>query len=84
MSDHIVIDEWSPSWAQKFRDKAEVIRGELGSLAVRIDHIGSTSIDGLAAKPIIDIQISVEAFDPIGALVAPLQRCGYGRAQLDL
>lgn len=77
MSERVVIDSWSPEWARKFREKAELIRNELGSLAVRIDHIGSTSIHGLAAKPIIDIQISVTSFDPMEALVVPLERCGY-------
>lgn len=77
MGERIVINAWSPAWAQKFRGRAEVIRSELGSLAIRIDHIGSTSIHGLAAKPIIDIQVSVASFNPIDALLAPLERCGY-------
>ena len=77
MTEHIVINSWSPEWARQFRKRAEALRNELGSLAMRIDHIGSTSIRGLAAKPIIDIQISVESFDPMEALVAPLERCGY-------
>ena len=77
MDERIVINAWSPAWAQKFRDRAEVIRTELGSLAVRIDHIGSTSIHGLAAKPIIDIQVSLESFEPMQALIVPLEKCGY-------
>lgn len=77
MGEPIVINAWSPAWAQKFRDKAKAIRNELGPLAIRIDHIGSTSINGLAAKPVIDIQISVGSFEPMETLVGPLQRCGY-------
>lgn len=73
----IVISNWSPMWERSFRAKAEAIRAALGPLAIRIDHIGSTSINGLAAKPIIDIQVSVKAFDPIESLVSPLERCGY-------
>ncbi|TBY68958.1 GrpB family protein [Rhizobium leguminosarum bv. viciae] len=73
----IVICDWSAEWAEKFRTKAAVIREALGTHAKRIDHIGSTAIRGLAAKPIIDIQVSVAAFDPLDSLVEPLKAIGY-------
>ena len=44
---------------------------------MRIDHIGSTAVPGLAAKPVIDIQISVASFDPLEAFRAPLEALGY-------
>ena len=53
------------------------LREELGDVALRIDHIGSTSIVGLAAKPIIDIQVSVAAFEPLDRFRLPLERLGY-------
>ena len=53
------------------------LRNALGSLALRIDHTGSTSVPGLAAKPIIDIQVSVAALQPIAAYAAPLRAIGY-------
>jgi GrpB-like predicted nucleotidyltransferase (UPF0157 family) len=46
-------------------------------VALRIDHIGSTAVAGLAAKPVIDVQISVAAFEPIEAFKDPLERLGY-------
>jgi GrpB-like predicted nucleotidyltransferase (UPF0157 family) len=49
----------------------------LGPVALRIDHIGSTSVPGLAAKPVIDIQISVADFEPLDAYRLPLERLGY-------
>lgn len=55
----ISISDWSPEWPNKFALKAAAIRQALGNHALRIDHIGSTSIEGLAAKPIVDIQVSV-------------------------
>ncbi|MBN8951188.1 MULTISPECIES: GrpB family protein [unclassified Rhizobium] len=76
-SDRILICDWSAEWAQAFSRKAEAIRAELGHVAKRIDHIGSTSISGLASKPIIDIQVSVASFEPIDALTVPLEKCGY-------
>jgi GrpB-like predicted nucleotidyltransferase (UPF0157 family) len=43
----------------------------------RIDHIGSTSVVGLDAKPIIDVQISVESLEPMDPFRLPLERCGF-------
>jgi GrpB-like predicted nucleotidyltransferase (UPF0157 family) len=49
----------------------------LANLAVRIDHNGSTSVPGLAAKPVIDIQISVRCLQPMDAYRTPLIKLGY-------
>jgi GrpB-like predicted nucleotidyltransferase (UPF0157 family) len=46
-------------------------------MALRIDHIGSTAVPGLAAKPVLDIQISVTSFDPLEGFSAPLEALGY-------
>jgi GrpB-like predicted nucleotidyltransferase (UPF0157 family) len=46
-------------------------------VAIRIDHIGSTSVPGLAAKPVIDIQISVARLDPVQPFCGPLQGLGF-------
>ncbi|WP_315857386.1 GrpB family protein [Rhizobium leguminosarum] len=73
----IEIRDWSAEWAEKFRVKAATIREALGTRAKRIDHIGSTAIRGLAAKPIIDIQVSVDDFDPMDGLIEPLESIGY-------
>jgi GrpB-like predicted nucleotidyltransferase (UPF0157 family) len=76
-ADEILIASWSPEWTEKFQGKAKVIREAMGPLALRIDHIGSTAIQGLAAKPIIDIQISVADFHPMEVLVKPMAQAGY-------
>lgn len=60
-----------------FRSRAVRLRGALGDVAVRIDHIGSTSIPALAAKPIIDIQVSVDTLEPVDSFRVPLERLGY-------
>jgi GrpB-like predicted nucleotidyltransferase (UPF0157 family) len=46
-------------------------------VALRIDHIGSTAIPHLAAKPVIDVQISVAGFEPLDAYRGPLERLEY-------
>lgn len=55
----IVIVEYRPTWPQEFQRIARQLQDALGDLALRIDHIGSTSVAGLAAKDIIDAQVTV-------------------------
>lgn len=76
-SQSIGICDWSPEWPDRFALKARRIRQTLGDHALRIDHIGSTSIRGLAAKPIIDIQVSVADLEPIASLVERMAFIGY-------
>lgn len=55
----IEICEYRSSWADDFNQQALTLRSALGPLALRVDHIGSTSVPGLAAKDVIDIQVTV-------------------------
>jgi GrpB-like predicted nucleotidyltransferase (UPF0157 family) len=77
MSQAFQIVPYDSAWPTQFEAEAYCIREALGYLAVRIDHNGSTSIPGLAAKPIIDIQVSVESLQPIGTYREPLRSIGY-------
>lgn len=72
----IMIVEPNPEWPNEFDAVAERIRAFVGADVQRIDHIGSTSIAGLAAKDIIDIQITVKNID-CGACIAGLKRAGF-------
>jgi GrpB-like predicted nucleotidyltransferase (UPF0157 family) len=65
---------YDPAWPARFAELGRELRNGLGEVALRIDHIGSTSVPGLAAKPIIDIQISVADFEPLAAYRQPLER----------
>lgn len=76
-TDPIEICAWSPLWLDRFREIGGRLRMALGGSALRIDHIGSTSIQGLPAKPIIDIQISVADFEPFAPLKTALNDAGY-------
>lgn len=73
----VEICAWSPEWPSLFAAKAKRIRSVLGERALRIDHIGSTAIQGLAAKPIIDIQISVANLHAIEVLKEKMDVIGY-------
>jgi GrpB-like predicted nucleotidyltransferase (UPF0157 family) len=73
----LAIVPYDPAWPERFAGLGRELRAGLGDVALRIDHIGSTSVPGLAAKPVIDIQVSVIAFEPLAAFRRPLERLGY-------
>ena len=77
MSGHLEIVAYDPRWPELFEAEAGRIRQALGPLAVRIDHHGSTAVPGLAAKAIIDIQVSVPNLQPLDAFGPPLEAIGY-------
>jgi len=70
-------------WADQFDQEADRIRSALGDKAQRIEHIGSTSIQGVAAKPIIDIMVAVEELAQSSDLIVPLDQIGYVYRPLD-
>lgn len=72
---HIV--DYDLSWPGKFQTHAERITKALGKVALRIEHIGSTSVPGLAAKPIIDILVVVEDSTNESAYLPQLEAAGY-------
>lgn len=71
------IAPYDPRWPDQFAAERDRIAAVLGTLAIRIDHNGSTSVPGLAAKPIIDIQISVAALERLEAYAPGLAQLGY-------
>jgi GrpB-like predicted nucleotidyltransferase (UPF0157 family) len=73
----INIVEYDPAWPERFEAEAASLREVLGDRALRIEHVGSTAVPGLAAKPVIDIQISVASLERLGAYSELLTRLGY-------
>jgi GrpB-like predicted nucleotidyltransferase (UPF0157 family) len=73
----IRIVPYDSRWPDCFASEANHLRTAMGSLSLRIEHVGSTSVPGLAAKPVIDIQISVATLDGLDVYVAPLASLGY-------
>jgi len=69
----VTIIDYQERWPTEFQEFAKELRQTLGELALRIDHIGSTSVSGLAAKDIIDIQVTVADFsDELRQLITVL------------
>ncbi|MBE7380247.1 MAG: GrpB family protein [Leptolyngbya sp. SIO1E4] len=69
--------DYSPDWPLKFQQEAAQLQGLLGEELIAIHHIGSTSVPGLAAKPIIDLLPVVQRVERIDDLTAKLQAAGY-------
>jgi GrpB-like predicted nucleotidyltransferase (UPF0157 family) len=69
------IVEYDDAWPTRFAAEADQIRAALGKELRAIEHVGSTSVPGLAAKPIVDIVVSVEDFDTFD--VGVLEELGY-------
>lgn len=73
----IDIIPYQSRWPSEFREIATVLHNGLGPLAMRIDHIGSTAVPGLAAKDVIDVQISVASLN--NDVCSRLTALGYSR-----
>src|SRR6476661_6278396 len=73
----INIVDYDPSWPSKFAAHAGIISEALGKAAMRIEHIGSTSVPGLAAKPIIDILVVVQNSADESSYMSHLEAAGY-------
>jgi len=73
----IVIEDYDARWPEMFEEEARRLGEALDGIALRVDHVGSTSVPGLAAKPIIDIQVSVADPDLVGAYRRAIESLGY-------
>jgi GrpB-like predicted nucleotidyltransferase (UPF0157 family) len=73
----ITLVEYDPEWPRLFEREERRLREALGDLALRIEHTGSTSVPGLAAKPIIDIVLVVPDSADESAYVPQLEAAGY-------
>ena len=68
---------YDSQWPQKYEQEAKRIRNALGQHALRIEHVGSTAVPGLLAKPIIDIVLVVEESDNEQQYAPALEAAGY-------
>ena len=73
----VIVLPYDPAWVADFDAIARELSAALGSLALRIEHVGSTSVSGLCAKPIIDIDVVIESADTLAAVIAALAAIGY-------
>lgn len=70
--DRVIVADSDPGWPVRFGEEERALRGVVGSIALDIQHVGSTSVAGLAAKPVLDIVIAVATFEAGKACVGPI------------
>lgn len=73
----LVVADYNPEWPCVFQDEANKIRSAIGERALRIEHVGSTSVPGLPAKPIIDIVLVVADSATEQDYAGALEKAGY-------
>ena len=73
----ITVLPYDPAWPSAFRKIERELRSALGALAVSVEHVGSTAVAGLAAKPCIDIDVVIADTTPLADVACALAAIGY-------
>ena len=73
----IAISEYQPAWGQAFKAERLELEAVFGQAALEIEHVGSTSVEGLSGKPILDIAVMIERYKDADEFTEPLSRIGY-------
>jgi GrpB-like predicted nucleotidyltransferase (UPF0157 family) len=68
---------YDPEWPRRYEAERERLLAALGDQVTRMEHVGSTSVPGLAAKPIVDIEFQVKQLEPMDPYRGPLEAMGY-------
>jgi GrpB-like predicted nucleotidyltransferase (UPF0157 family) len=77
MSSRITIADYDPQWPEQFETLRSRIAAALSDLAIAIEHIGSTAVPGLAAKPLIDIDVLLRSDADLPLVISKLALLGY-------
>ncbi len=77
MADEIYLIPWDPAWPEHFEQERSHLLTALGSRLVAVEHIGSTAVPGLDAKPVIDLLGGVRSMAEADELLAPLVALGW-------
>ena len=72
----VVVQDPDPQWPVRFAAVRDLLVSSLGERALAVDHVGSTAVPGLAAKPIIDVQVTVADVEDEAAYAPALERAG--------
>ena len=73
----VVVLPYDRTWKFAFEEIKREIEGAIGDLIIGIEHVGSTSVEGLSAKPIIDIDVVIKDYSTFDAVVSKLESIGY-------
>lgn len=73
----VIIEEYNEEWPKAFNIIESILSNKLNSLVLRIEHVGSTAVPSLAAKPIIDVDIVIESMEYLPEVIKKLEELGY-------
>lgn len=76
-TEHVIVLPYDANWKSDFENIKREIEAAVGDLIIGIEHVGSTSVEGLCAKPCIDIDVIIRDDSVFGLLVSRLERIGY-------
>ena len=74
---NVIVLPYDPAWEIAFLDIKQEIEAALGTLILGIEHVGSTSVKGLSAKPCIDLDVVIRDYAAFDAVIAKLASIGY-------
>ena len=77
MPNPVIIEDYDPRWPQLFEMLRSPIAAVLDGLAISIEHVGSTAVPGLAAKPVIDIDVLLKSSTELAVVIRKLTDLGY-------
>lgn len=73
----VIVTPYDPHWPEAFDRIRRELEAALGGMALDIHHVGSTSVPGLSAKPIIDIDVEIASYEKFPQVVEKLEKAGY-------
>lgn len=73
----VEVVEYNPEWKNLYNSEAQRIQSTCGKYIFTIEHAGSTSVEGLASKPVIDIYIGTKSIDEANSMIEPMKSLGY-------
>ena len=74
---NVIVLPYDPKWKNDFEKIKQELVNAIGDLIVCIEHVGSTSVEGLSAKPIIDIDVVISDYSVFDSIVSKLSTIGY-------
>jgi GrpB-like predicted nucleotidyltransferase (UPF0157 family) len=73
----VVVCDYDEAWPKLFREIAEPVQSALSDIVVTVEHVGSTAVPGLAAKPVIDVDVVVHSAEEVPVAIERLRKLGY-------
>ena len=73
----VIVTPYNKAWTTDFENIKRELASALGDLAIGIEHVGSTSVEGMSAKPCIDIDVIIRGYDVFDVVVEKLRAIGY-------